>query len=96
MSQRLTIYTNPRRQAISDAIMLARLAYDGKLAVNLTKEDNRSGLGNRTRDTVHVREEGGPRRNCASRRRKSWTLRVFRNCIRSLKDIAQAVSFIQG
>ena len=35
MSQLLTIYTNPRPQAISYAIMLARLAYDGKLAVNL-------------------------------------------------------------
>jgi hypothetical protein len=29
MSQLLTIYTNPRLQAISYAIMLARLAYDG-------------------------------------------------------------------
>lgn len=45
MSQLLTIYTNPRIQAISYAIMLARLAYDGKLAVNLIKEDNRSGPG---------------------------------------------------
>jgi hypothetical protein len=35
----------PRLQAISDAIMLARLAYDGKLAANLTREDNRSGPG---------------------------------------------------
>ena len=35
MSQLLTIYRNPRPQAISYAIMLARLAYDGKLAVNL-------------------------------------------------------------
>ena len=30
MSQLLTIYTNPRPQAISYAIMLARLAYDEK------------------------------------------------------------------
>jgi hypothetical protein len=35
MSQLLTIYRNPRPQAISYAIMLARLAYDEKLAVNL-------------------------------------------------------------
>jgi hypothetical protein len=35
MSQPLTIYRNPRPQAISYAIILARLAYDGKLAVNL-------------------------------------------------------------
>jgi hypothetical protein len=33
----------PRLQAISYAIMLARLAYDGKLAVNLIREDNGSG-----------------------------------------------------
>ena len=45
MSQLLTIYTNPRLQAISYAIMLARLAYDGKLAANLIREDNRSGPG---------------------------------------------------
>ena len=45
MSQLLTIYTNPRLQAISYAIVLARLAYDGKFAVNLIREDNRSGPG---------------------------------------------------
>jgi hypothetical protein len=35
MSQLLTIYRTSRPQAISYAIMPARLAYDGKLAVNL-------------------------------------------------------------
>jgi hypothetical protein len=35
MSQLLIIYRTSRPQAISYAIMLARLAYDGKLAVNL-------------------------------------------------------------
>jgi hypothetical protein len=41
----LTIYTKPRLQAISYAIMLARLAYDGKLAANLIREDGRRGPG---------------------------------------------------
>jgi hypothetical protein len=38
----LTIYTKPRLQAISYAIMLARLAYDGKLAANLRRADGES------------------------------------------------------
>ena len=67
MSQRLTIYMNPGcKQSPTRSCSRAWLT-TGKLAANLTREDNRSAPGGYGGSLVHVREEGGPRApQCAS------------------------------